>query len=498
MREQLSVIGASSIAMASNASELIRMARTIEYDIVICDHHLDDKRDGQQLLEELRFQHILPLRSVFIIATAERKYNHVVAAAEFAPDDYLIKPYTPGQLSARLDRCLRKKKALRHIFDYLETSQQENAILACDKAVQASPRYALDALRIKAESLVAVGRTEEATAIYRSIATTKAVPWARMGYAMMLQQQKKLAEAKNEAFQLNQEYPEFLSVYDLLGRIHEEAGEYSEAIECLERASAITSSANTDRLRRIADVAETAGDRAKVISTLKRVVERTRKSSMLKVDDYLSLTRSLLHEDLVDEAAKVVDDMRADTKHIEHGELASEVATAMLHRGKGRLTEAKISFEKAVGLMDQAGATFSDGIAIEIAEEAAQLGVVERAASIIAKMSVKTILPNKIKNRLKSWFGSDSANDNPNQTQSGTDLKALLGEQIVSAMSSAIQMLEDGWTEELAKQAREKLIDAFTLMPRDKRVIAAHIRYNSIAVRHGGQRHSPTTRAAEH
>ena len=122
---------------------------------------------------------------------------------------------------------------------------------------------------------------------------------------MMLQQQKKFAEAKNEAFQLNQEYPEFLSVYDVLAKIHEEAGEYKEAVECLERASTITSSSNTDRLRKIADIAETAGDRTKVISTLKRVVERTRKSSMLKVDDYLSLTRSLLHEDLVDEAAKV-------------------------------------------------------------------------------------------------------------------------------------------------------------------------------------------------
>ena len=55
MREQMSVIGATSISMAANASELMRMARTLPYDIVICDHHLDEKRDGQQLLEELRF-----------------------------------------------------------------------------------------------------------------------------------------------------------------------------------------------------------------------------------------------------------------------------------------------------------------------------------------------------------------------------------------------------------------------------------------------------------
>ena len=495
MREQLSIIGASSVSMASNAAELIRMTRTIGFNIVICDHHLDDKRDGQQLLEELRFQHILPLRSVFIIATAERKYNHVVAAAEFAPDDYLIKPYTPGQLAVRLDRCLRKKKALRHVFDYLETNQHESVISACDRAVQATPRYLLDALRIKAESLVAVGRTEEAAAIYQSIATSKAVPWARMGYAMMLQQQKKFAEAKNEAFQLNQEYPEFLSVYDVLAKIHEEAGEYKEAVECLERASTITSSSNTDRLRKIADIAETAGDRTKVISTLKRVVERTRKSSMLKVDDYLSLTRSLLHEDLVDEAAKVVDDMRSDTKHVRSGTLASEVATAMVQRGKGRMTEAKASLEKALGLIDETDSSLSDGIAIEIAEEAAQHGEVGRAASIIATMSVKSILPGRIKARLNAWFGPGRQNGDPTHAENGIDLKSILGEQIVIAMSDSIKALEENWSEDLATQSREKLIDAFTLMPRDKRVINAHIRYNSIAAQQGGTRHSPTTRA---
>ena len=52
MRELLSVIGATSVSMAANASELMRMARNAGYDIIICDHHLDDKRDGQQLLEE--------------------------------------------------------------------------------------------------------------------------------------------------------------------------------------------------------------------------------------------------------------------------------------------------------------------------------------------------------------------------------------------------------------------------------------------------------------
>ena len=495
MREQMSVIGATSISMAANASELMRLARTFPFDIVICDHHLDEKRDGQQLLEELRFQHILPLRSVFIIATAERKYNHVIAAAEFAPDDYLIKPYTPEQLAVRLDRSLRKKKALKDVFENLGSSDHEAAIEACDRVLQKSPRYVLDALRIKAESLVALGHVEEAATIYESIISTRAVPWARMGYAMTLQKQHRLDEAKDEAQRLNQEHPEFISVYDMLAAMHEEAREFSQAIECLERASAITSSSNTERLRKIADIAETAGDRTKVINTLKRVVERTRRSAMLKVDDYLTLTRSLLEEERVDEASKVADEMRVEAKDIQSGKIGTEVAAAMVHRGKGQMAEAKNCLDRVFDIFDSAPAEASDNLAVEIAEEAAQHGDVERAARTIARISVKSALPGKIKSRLNAWFGSghDAKGDEPSSGE--VSRKAILAEQLILSMGESISDLEENWSEVNAANARENLIDAFTLMPRDKRVINAHIRYNSIAVKHGGERHSPTTRA---
>ncbi len=496
MREQMSVIGATSIAMAANASELMRMVRTLPYDIVICDHHLDEKRDGQQLLEELRYQHILPLRSVFIIATAERKYTHVAAAAEFAPDDYLIKPYTPDQLYIRLDRSLQKKRALRQVLDHLEADEHEAAVAACDSAMQKSPRYVLDALRLKAEALVTLGRAEEAAAIYESILATRAIPWARMGYAMSLQKQHRLDEAKDEAQRLNEEHPEFISVYDMLAKMHEEAGELSKAIDCLERASAITSSSSTDRLRKIADIAEVAGDREKVISTLKRVVERTKRSALLKVDDYLTLTRSLLEDERVDEASRVAEEMRTEAKEIQAGKMGTEVASAMVHRGKGQMDAAKTCMERVFDMLDANPAEASDNLAMEIAEEAVQQGNVERATELIAKVSVKASLPGKIKARLNAWLEPATAEQEGNEESAAPSVsrKAMLAEQIVLSMIETIEELAENWSDDAAAKARERLIDAFTLLPRDKRVINAHIRYNSIAVKHGGARHSPTTR----
>ena len=500
MREQLSVVGATSISLASNAAELTRIARTSDIDIIICDHHLDERRDGHQLLEELRYQHILPLRSVFIIVTAERKYRHVVAAAEFAPDDYLIKPYTPREISLRLERALRKKKALRHVFEALENCDHEGAILACERAAKLHPRYILDTLRIKAESLVALGRIEEATGLYETISRDRAVPWARMGYAMMLQRQQQYAQAKDEAMRLNEEYPEFISVYDLLSQMHEASGELVAAIEYLERASAITASSNTDRLRKIADLAETVGDRDKATHALKRIIDRTRRTSMLKVDDYLALTRVLLDGENTDEAGRLLGEMREDVKYLQSGPLASEVASAMLARQREGGKD-KASLRKALDLFDEEKALASERLTLEIVEEAVQGGETARAVAIMADLARTEKLSGRLKDRLAAWFAPKPETDGKNARSEvasvNDDSQPPVQEQIVHEMSESIRVLEEDWCEDKAAKAKGWLIDAFTLMPRDKRVIGAHIRFNTIAAKHGGERHSPSVRVVE-
>lgn len=52
---------------------------------------------------------LISLSTVFVMTTAEGSYERVVAAAEFAPDDYLLKPFNANNLKERLDRILTKK-----------------------------------------------------------------------------------------------------------------------------------------------------------------------------------------------------------------------------------------------------------------------------------------------------------------------------------------------------------------------------------------------------
>ena len=113
LRLMLGALGVTSVHGAGNSAEVIRQVKGNRFDIILSDFVLDDGRDGQQLLEELRHAHLIPLGTVYMIITSERGYTNVVALAELAPDDYLIKPFDFHELLARTRALLRRGSSLQ-------------------------------------------------------------------------------------------------------------------------------------------------------------------------------------------------------------------------------------------------------------------------------------------------------------------------------------------------------------------------------------------------
>jgi len=128
LRTMLSTLGVTQVHGASSAWEALRQVAKHEFGVIFSDYVLEDGRDGQQLLEELRHRHLIPLSTVFMIVTAERGYQHVASVAELTPDDYLIKPFTAEQLQGRLARALFKKK----IFASANAALEKGAIDATE------------------------------------------------------------------------------------------------------------------------------------------------------------------------------------------------------------------------------------------------------------------------------------------------------------------------------------------------------------------------------
>lgn len=154
VRTQLSQAGVKHVGMAGSSADLLRQCAAATPDVVLCDYNFGEKQDGLRVLEELRLNDILPLSSVFMIVTGERVRKRVVAAAEFAPDDYLLKPFTSGQLGERLVKAVEKKHALKAIYEQMAARNLEALIEECDKVLASLPRYSMDALRIRGKSVV--------------------------------------------------------------------------------------------------------------------------------------------------------------------------------------------------------------------------------------------------------------------------------------------------------------------------------------------------------
>ena len=77
------------------------------YSAVLLDLHLEDG-DGLSLMPAVR---ALPERPVVIVLTARDQVSDRIRGLAAGPDDYLIKPYDPGELLARLRAVQRRGRA---------------------------------------------------------------------------------------------------------------------------------------------------------------------------------------------------------------------------------------------------------------------------------------------------------------------------------------------------------------------------------------------------
>ncbi|HMA09956.1 MAG TPA: response regulator, partial [Ramlibacter sp.] len=117
-----------SLDYARNAKEALALISTNNAEIVIMDLRLPDS-SGFDVLERLRrdqrFSHI-PL----IVITVDNDLNNKLKAFELGADDYLVKPFQPEELVARLRILGQRGKALKIVQDMETKSVDVSSIVA--------------------------------------------------------------------------------------------------------------------------------------------------------------------------------------------------------------------------------------------------------------------------------------------------------------------------------------------------------------------------------
>ena len=175
MHNMLNLCGITKIDHAVSSGTAIRPLKNKSYDLILCEYDLGDGQDGQQLLEDLRHNKLIPLWTVFIIVTAERAYEKVVSAAELAPTDYILKPFTADTLLDRIGKAIEKRTAFLPAYHLMEHGNLHEAIEICQIGEEKYRRYAVDFMRLRAELHVILGEAEAAETIYQELLATKEI-----------------------------------------------------------------------------------------------------------------------------------------------------------------------------------------------------------------------------------------------------------------------------------------------------------------------------------
>lgn len=94
------------VEKAANGKEALMMASSRCPDAVILDLGLPDM-DGQRVISSLREWSSVPI----LVVSARTHERDKIAAFDLGADDYITKPFSPGELLARVKTALRHAKA---------------------------------------------------------------------------------------------------------------------------------------------------------------------------------------------------------------------------------------------------------------------------------------------------------------------------------------------------------------------------------------------------
>ncbi|MDE2503163.1 MAG: tetratricopeptide repeat protein [Burkholderiales bacterium] len=227
-----------TVARVRDARERLERER---YDIVLCNREFEgSEHSGQDLLDELRRENLLPHRTVFLMIANRASYHQVVEAAESALDGMLLRPYTGALLMQRLQEARRRKRELGDIMLALDTGNQATAFARAYKRFVERQPYAVYCGRVAAELLLDMRRYLEAQRVFEKLTEATKAVWARLGIARAQMGAGDNASARQTVREVLVEAPESADAHDLVGRLLIEQGDFEAALDAYRKAADLT------------------------------------------------------------------------------------------------------------------------------------------------------------------------------------------------------------------------------------------------------------------
>jgi DNA-binding response OmpR family regulator/TolA-binding protein len=456
MRQMLFTLGARDIDSAASAEMALQLCRQKRYDIILCDYLLGaGRKDGQQLLDELRHFKLLHHTSCFIMVSAETSQAGVMGALEYQPDSYLAKPFNQLMLKKRLERLLRFKQATRNVDKARDREQWAKVRLLCEDALEQQLGYQEHFQKQLGLALLELKELDAARKHYRQVLQNSPLPWAQLGLAEVEFRAGDSPGAERMTATLINQHPIMLPAYDLLARCQLRQDRPHEAQATLERAATLSPRAllrhcELGRLARRNQDSEAAAEAYKHASRLARhTIHQTpdnelnwarslTEASEAQPDNSAVQTRVQAHR-VIDDAVKLYP---ADKRLI----MNTELLNTRLYTAAQRDREAQAAMIKAERLLAASDIALDQDAALDMVRAHKAVGRNDEARTLLQTLTLEDHENAVLKDELDALGGVPSG-ESPQQVACREANKRGMSHYMARDYQAAIQAFEEGLVE---------------------------------------------------
>lgn len=394
IRQMIRSFGVEKIEVAGSGQDAVARCEFDYYDVILCDYNLGSGKNGQQVLEELRYNKILKHTSVFVMVTAETSKDMVMGALEYLPDGYITKPITRAVLQKRLDKMIEQRERLKPINRAIDQEDLDKAIDLIDIELGSETRYVTWCLRTLANLYYQKEEFEKAKKIYEDVLSKRDIGWARLGMGKVRIALGEVEEAVEDLTSVLKSNGNLIEAYDALAEAYLRMGKGKQAQETLEEAVAISPHAIL-RQKKLAKVAEDNRDYEKASDAMRSTMKLGFNSVHESAENYLNLGRCLadlaegdsseIGKKRAKEAVHTLE--RASKKFREDSEVQMNAALieSRVHKGQGDQKKSEQALAKAEKAMDVNQA--SAETALEFAKTLYAHGKSDDAEALLVKLA---------------------------------------------------------------------------------------------------------------
>lgn len=394
--------GCKSVDTAGSGEEALEMCQRGAYDLLLVDYHLGKGKNGQQLLEEIRFQGFISNSALFVMMTGEPSIQNVLHTIEFQPDDYLYKPLNREALRQRLNNALLKNAALIDIKLALDQQAPDQAIAAALKALKMpeNAKYRGDIIRCLGELYCENGQWREALDTYQSVSNKTPPLWCRLGEARAKIYLREDDSIETGLLEITMEAPLCLEARDLLAEFYSLQNNDLEAQKVLEEGIRI-SPLSARRQRALGLSAQKTQDSSLAVRAFRDALKNSRNTCNESPEDFINLAQNLTNlsresepgsaRDLANEALETLKQL--DNKYYRHPviQIRSKLIAADVYDAQGEKDKSRECTDEALTIHDNmdynALEHTSTQLCIDCAKAFMSLGYFERGERLLEKIA---------------------------------------------------------------------------------------------------------------